>query len=204
GMKGAERIIIGDKGRFVKKAFELKANEKISNKEIAKKLNRVGWPVTHKRLSVIFRNPFYCGLLSHNLLNGELVESKHPQLITKELYLKANDVTNGHAVGYKQQKENESLPLKHFVKCEKCQRPMTGYLVRAKGIFYYKCNTMGCCCNVNAGRMNLEFKEVLGEFAVQQKMLAPMKRIMRETFHELLKDKIGESTILNKGLKELE
>lgn len=48
-------------------------------------------------MSWIFRNFFYCGLLSHKLLEDQVVEGNHEKLISKEVFLKVNEMQNRNA-----------------------------------------------------------------------------------------------------------
>src|SRR5688572_21281019 len=67
---GARTIVAGEKGILISRAFEMKV-QGLSNTEIALKLNSLGLRINKKRLSELYRNPFYCGYLSHSLLDGQ-------------------------------------------------------------------------------------------------------------------------------------
>ena len=45
-----------------------------------------------QRVSDMFRNPFYCGLLAHSALEGELVEGIKEKATSKELFLQVNGI----------------------------------------------------------------------------------------------------------------
>jgi site-specific DNA recombinase len=167
-----QKITVNEKGLLIKKAFYWKA-ESISNTDIVKKLKSLGVKIEPKRLSEVFRNPFYCGILSHKMLNGELIEGKHEKLISKELFLKVNNI-NANRLSCKQAKVFKDVPLKHFTKCNVCGTPMVGYLVRKKSLWYYKCNKIGCKCNRNAERMNERFETFLGNFQIQERYIEPI------------------------------
>lgn len=153
-----QKIIINEKGRLLQKAFQWRL-EGNSNPKIVEKLKALGMIIPFQRLSEIFHNPFYCGLITHRMLEGEIVEGKHPAIVSKEIFMKVYRLNKKG--GYKHQKENEFLPLKHFVKCDKCGKPFTGYLVKRKGIYYYKCNDMKCHCNRSVKIMHNKFVELL-------------------------------------------
>ena len=135
-------IIHKEKAKLVKKAFLWKANEELSNAEIIEKLKCAGLKIYRQRLTDMFKNPVYCGLIAHSLLEGEIVEGKHPAIVSKDIFLKVNGIQARNHHGYKQKKINDDLPLKGFAKCDNCGSPLTGYIVRAKGIHYYKCKTV--------------------------------------------------------------
>lgn len=85
---GKRKIVVNDKGKLLQKAFYWKLREKITNTVISERLADLGLTLDEKRLSDYFRNPFYCGLLAHNALGGELVEGNHEKMIPKEVFLK--------------------------------------------------------------------------------------------------------------------
>lgn len=80
---------INEKGKLIKQAFNWKADG-ISTTEISLRLKARGLTLYRQSLQRIFNNPFYCGLISHKLLDGEIIEGIQPPLILKELFLKVN------------------------------------------------------------------------------------------------------------------
>jgi site-specific DNA recombinase len=55
--------------------------EGLTNTEVAAKLYQPGLRLDKKRLSKLFRNPFYCGYIAHSLMEGEVIKDKHYQMI---------------------------------------------------------------------------------------------------------------------------
>jgi site-specific DNA recombinase len=79
---GEKVIIISEQGKILKKAFEMKARENITNEEIVERLKKFGLIVNRQNLSRIFRNVFYCGYISHSLIPGQIVKGIHPPLVS--------------------------------------------------------------------------------------------------------------------------
>jgi site-specific DNA recombinase len=183
-------IAINEKCKLLRQAFHWKAEEELTAVEIADRLKKLGFKVTAKRLSEIFRNPFYCGLISHSTLDGQLVEGKHPPIVSKDLFLKVNDVLTQNPQGYKQEKEKEALPLKRFLKCAECGTNYTGYYRKNKNIYYYKCNKTGCKCNRNANALHESWKSLLAEYTIDPNILETIEVRIREYFLEI--DKAGQ------------
>ena len=117
-------------------------------------------------MSEIFRNPFYCGLIVHNLLEGQVVEGKQEKLISHELFLQVNGVMAENHQGYSTDPENDFIPLKQFYKCDECGRYLRGYKAYKNKKYYYKCNTPGCKCNKRADDLHEQFREQLKEFSL--------------------------------------
>ena len=161
--RSGEKMIVPTKeAKFVRAAFEMKAYERLSNQEIINRLHAMGCRKVYKqRLTDWFRNPIYCGLIRHKQLNGEVVQGVHEPIISKEIFLLTNELQLSNPQGWRQDPENDAVPLKRFLRCKKCEKPMTGYLVKSKGLYYYKCNTKGCKVNRSAKQMNGDFREIM-------------------------------------------
>ena len=164
---GERKIVVNAVGKKLKKAFEWKA-QGMKNDEILQKLQTLGVKLYKQKLSMTFSNPFYCGIVSTKMLDGKLVEGTHEKLISRELFLRVNQIRAdaGGKFGVTHKKEREELPLKAFVKCSKCGRPYTGFIVKKKNIYYYKCQTTGCRCNKNAEKLNGQFLQYLSNYIV--------------------------------------
>jgi DNA invertase Pin-like site-specific DNA recombinase len=152
--KAKQTITINEEGKFVKMAFHWKANEKLTNEEIRQRLERLGFYINKQKLSEMLKNPFYCGLMTHNFLNGEIQKGNHPTIISEEIFLKANEVLSSKYTGdYEQKLQKEWAPLLGTLKCS-----CWGYNVSAsistkmkkkynREVYYYVCSRKGCRCN---------------------------------------------------------
>lgn len=201
---GKIKIVPNKTGDAIIKAFKWKANNGLRTSEISKRLNRLGYDISEKRLSEIFRNLFYCGLLSNKMLGGKIVEGTNWEgLVSKELFLKANAVLNQFHTPHDYHKDDPNVPLRKFVVCAKCGSMWTGYIVQQKGIYYYKCNTKGCKCNVNAKKLHLEFMHELQKYEVHNKNLDPLKRQLALTFENLNKSLFERKHDLERRRKEI-
>jgi site-specific DNA recombinase len=88
-------------------------------------------------------------------------------------------------------------------------------LAKKKDIHYYKCNTVGCCNNKNASKLNETFYNILNHFSLQEDAPAEVRDLikvqMTTTFNEMTdgqQDDLGllESQLfdLNKKIERLE
>ncbi|WP_430413015.1 recombinase family protein [Kordia sp.] len=175
-------IVPSEKAHLVRKAFEWKANENLSNAEIVNRLEKYGLKIYRQRLTNMFRNVVYCGLISHSLLDEQIIEGKHKAIVPRDLFLKVHGIQAMNNHKSKHNKTNENLPLKVFTKCATCKSPLTGYLVKKKNIYYYKCKTVGCPCNKNANDLHDKFNDILGKYQIDKKYIAPLKMQLKHTF----------------------
>ena len=198
-------LIITEQGELLRQAFHWKAERDMPTVDIAKRLTNQGLKMTDKKLSKIFQNPFYCGVLTSRLLPGEVYRGKHIPLITEELFWKINDPDHNHPrkKGYKVQLHNDRLPLKVFTKCDDCGAPMTGYLVKKKGLYYYKCRTKGCSKNRNADVVKQGFESLLSSFQLDRRYQDILAAQMKKLFFKLNEDKLQELKAYKANLTEV-
>ncbi len=185
-VNGECSIVINEKGRVLKRAFLWKANEGITIVEIVKRLEAYGLKIKHNKLSAILSNPFYCGIMSHSLLQGKVVEGRHEKLVSKEIFLRVNTEKGKIPSGYKANPINENLPLKMFGKCEGCGENLRGYLVRKKNLYYYKCDGKGkCTCNVSARSLHKKFSLLLEDITLKEEYIELYKMELRKVYNVL-------------------
>ena len=136
------------------------------------------------------------------MLPGEIIQGKQTPIVSKEDFLKINSEESVHPKTYKT--DTISLPLKQFVYCETCKKPLTGYLVKRKNLYYYKCRTKGCHCNKSANKIHKDFTKILDSFQVDPKYNETVKEVMLYTYDNLTKELRTEHAQLKKQLKEIE
>ncbi|MFI5151461.1 MAG: recombinase family protein [Bacteroidia bacterium] len=180
-VNGERKIVVNADGKLIRKAFHWKADEGVNNEECRARLAKLGIRLSHQRMSAIFKNPFYCGLMAHSMLEGKLLEGNHESMISKELFLKVNQIQNLNSHGYKQTPDQINIPMKVFLKCGNCGQNLTGYVVKKKNIWYYKCRKKGCCTNKSARDMHERFQGILSHFTLNPKYRALVKEQMVNT-----------------------
>ena len=195
--KAKQTITINEEGKFIKKAFHWKADEKLTNEEIRQRLERLRFYINKQKLSEMLKNPFYCGLMVHNFLNGEVVQGNHPAIISEETFLKVNEELNRkYTGGYEQKLDKDWAPLLGTLKC-----PCCGFNVSAsistkmkrkynREVYYYVCSRKGCRCNNQVIYVHEAFSDYLSNTTV--------KDLDKKVFEVQLK-KVFEG--LNKGNK---
>lgn len=189
-INGERRIVVNEKGKLLKLAFQWKADEGLSNESIRFRLRQKGLKLHKQRISEIFKNPFYCGLLTHNMLDGQVVNGNQEKLVSRDLFLRVNGIIEQHVQGYSVLEENDAIPLKRFLHCNTCGKLLRGYIVKKKNIHYYKCCTGGCGNNRSASILNKRFASILNYFNlnISADITALLKTQMTATFNQLTKD----------------
>ncbi len=195
--------VITEEGKQLKKAFALKAEGKLNNKEIVAYLKARGATITEKNFRLIFSNPFYAGFVTGKLLEGKLIKGHHPPLIDLKTFLKANNVLQQYPnVGKPKIFKHDEVPLKTFVKDEISNQPLTGYIT--KNNWYYKTKKTAIPINVKAEKLNSLFRNYLSSFEYKKEYQLKLKKLLNEKLKERLFQTIEESKNLKKKITEKE
>ncbi len=199
------KIVPTKEGKILKNAWKWKIKELMPNKNIVQKLRAMGikW-INEKRLSDIFRNPFYCGKIVNTLLEGGIVAGKHEAIVSPEDFLRVNEILKGKFQKSKHSKEmGVHLPLKRFMACSDCGQPTTGYLVKAKNLYYYKCRTKGCKKNRSQKRMHAQFESYLRRFEIYKASAEHIKEGLKHVFQKFNESSEIEAKRYQKQLSEI-
>ena len=203
-INNVRKIVLNDYGKKLRKAWEWKL-EGYKNEEIILMLEKIEIKTYKQRLYKIFKNPFYCGLIAHGILDGKVVEGKHEPMISKETFFKVNDIRlSSTKYGVPHKRENEGVPLKVFLKCADCAEPLTGYIVKAKNLYYYKCRKVGCKCNKSAKEMHKLFLEELSKYQVKESLMEAIIWKLESDYTETNKDNADKEIMCLKRLEELD
>lgn len=106
--------------------------------QILLKLANRGEIIQPQKISVIWRNPFYCGKLTNKLLD-EPVKGNWPSIVSVEDFMKVQLLLENNHSGYQHKKEVDERPLTRLLKCDKCSGYMVGYKNNQKNLHYYRC-----------------------------------------------------------------
>ncbi len=200
---GERKIVLNEQGKKLKKAWEWKLKG-MKNEEIVVKLEKLGVKMYKQQIYKIFKNPFYCGLIAHGMLDGKVVEGKHEKMVSQEVFFqihKIRESSTRFAVPHK--KENEAIPLKVFISCADCGEPMTGYIVKKKNLYYYKCRKKGCKCNKSAKDMHKYFLEELAKYSVKKDLMTAIAFELEHAYYEKNKDNSDKEKEFSKQLNEV-
>ena len=201
---GIRKIIVNGTGKKLSKAFQWKS-EGMKNDEILSRLKALGVVMYKQKLCAFFSNPFYCGIIVNKMLDGRFVQGEHEKIISQEIFLKVNQVREslGGKFGVAHSKELAELPLKVFMKCDVCGKGYTGYIMKAKNIWYYKCRTKGCCANKNAAKVNNGFADLIGNYSIKSHLIKPLLFEMKHQFDKLNETNVDDLKAIKTNLNEV-
>ncbi len=206
-VNGERKLVVNEVGKKLRKAFHWKAKNGLQTTEIVKRLKDLGLTKMYpQKLSKIFKNPFYAGMIVHASLEGKVVKGKQEKLVSKEVFLKVNGILqDSPKAGKVHGKEFPHAPLKRFLRCSCCGEYLTSYsrtkkskklktedrtavYTYAKPYHYYKCRTKGCKLNASTEPVHEAFISVLQHLELNRALIDVAKAKMEETFARLNAD----------------
>ena len=148
-------------------------------------LNYRGKPVSQEALTKIVKRPEYAGYVCDKFTDFELVEGKHPALISKSTYWTNQEClkrkSKAYLIGLKHNEINRLTPLSRFMKCSSCSKQMTRS--NPGGNYRYYCARNSCrgTGTIKASEAHLKFAELLHGVTPKQNALKLMKKIIVRT-----------------------
>lgn len=212
-INGERKLVVNEEGKLIANAFQWKIDG-LRNIEIVERLKALGLKKMNKmQVQRILSNPFYCGMIAHGMLNGKVIEGKHEKLISRNLFLKVNNILEQSTrINIAHNPDDMKLPLKVFLRCLECKQPLTGYKAKVKvrkGAepqyqYYYKCRTKGCCVNTNIKNVHIKFEELLASISIKPELIDPILFQLEKTFDDLTADNRRKQEFLKQQQNEIE
>ena len=204
------RLEINKDGQLLKEAWKWKASGMYSDAQIIAKLAARGLTVSKQKMSQMWRNPFYCGITINRLLD-EPVKGSWKPLVTKEDFIKVQQILENNPSGFQHNKEEEARPLTRLLKCSKCGCYMVGYRINQKNLHYYRClKCLGVSLNANTtkrakrkGAYDL-FLDFLKKYIVPDEIVPLVKMQLTKIFNHFNEGNSTNEQVVKNQLASLE
>lgn len=201
---GSSLIPDPDRAHLVQHAFEIMATGRRRVSDALKEITALGLRtkrggnLTPQTFSSMLRNPVYCGRIRVRSWNFD-GPGDFEALVSGEAFCRVQAVLDGKRPGApSRHRDHPDFPLRRFVRCDACQRPLTGSWSKGRnGRFgYYRCPNSGCKgVNIRKEVMETLFIDALASLRMDSSFFALFTEIVRDAW----KDRHGE--ILERRLK---
>ncbi|MDW3192005.1 MAG: recombinase family protein [Cytophagales bacterium] len=203
-ISGEQKIVINGEGKILKEAWKKKALGS-KDSEILIFLREKGVNFTKQALSRMWRKPFYCGIIVHNMLGEKVVKGNHQALVSQKDFLKINRDLERNKKGYDSSNDEENLPLNNFVRSLDCGTSYSGYCVRKKGLYYYKNNRTGSRENIRAEKLHESFVDLLREIELDKAIDADLLALaIRDKIQDIYKVDVESQELIKKRVLEID
>lgn len=129
-----------------------------------------------QRITNLLTNKIYAGYYEYRPWNVPLTKGKHEPLISWETFQRIQARLNEGAVIRSKPDTENDFPLKGFVTCGCCERPLTAYYAkgRSKRYPYYECFNKAC----DFHRRSIRKEVIEGEFETLIQSMRPHASLM--------------------------
>ena len=195
-------------------AFNLFATGLYKREQVRAKMNLLGLRTAKGKLlsaetfNRMLRNPRYAGILT---VKGWEIKSQgsYEPMVSVELFRRVQDVLAGRRVSVTSRRRNHpDFPLRNFVLCGHCHKPLTGSWSKGKmGVkyAYYRCQNKSCPSPINMRRQDLE-REFIGFLREQQPDIGYLRlfhRVVLDVWEKKQAHAIALARRLEKQVDEL-
>lgn len=204
-----QRIEVNKDGELLKEAWQWKLSGHYSDAQILAKLEARGLKLTPQKISKVWRNPFYCGVLINKMID-EPVQGNWPALISQEDFMKVQRLLEDGTAGYQHKKDEDMRPLTRHIKCGCCKAYLLGYINKKRNLHYYRCRyCKGVSVNAHTTKqtkrkgLNDLFLDFLGSFNVAPAVVPMVKAQLTKLYYQYHED-TGNNEALKEQLAALE
>jgi site-specific DNA recombinase len=207
----AERstLIPNDKIQLVVEAFKEVSKNQKSVDAIRKEMTKKGLRLTKQGFLNMLRNVVYTGKIKVKEYKKDeevVVTGLHPAIIDDFTFNLVQQVLKGKKnVNQKSHKEDANFPLRGFILCPCCNKPLTGGASKGRKKYYnyYKCQN-NCIPNIPAESGNDQFVKFLASIKPSFEVVELYQLMLKDIFKSNGKDKRDKIQKLKKSKEESE
>lgn len=195
----------------VKAVLERFSQADISKAELARFAQNISLKSPHGKylsetsIARLLTNPAYAGFICNRFTDDELVDGKHQAIISPETYWLNQRIlraATNKRFGMEHRSIHDDYPLKHFLLCHNCLKPLYGSAPKTGGGGHsprYHCARPSCkgkTKSVSASEIHQRFLALLQD-------IKPSKGVLKLYKEILLRQAIKETGNLNKEIGTL-
>ncbi len=160
------------KGPLVRKLFEAIATGRYTTTGLAEYARQIGLvgrnknPLPLQSIHGLLRTKIYAGRIEGRLTDGRTIKAAFPSLVSEDLFDRVQLVLAGQGhVPSPHLRNNPDFPLRQFIRCGKCGKPLTASFATGRnGKRYpqYRCAKQDCrAVNVRSEELHAAFLRLL-------------------------------------------
>ena len=210
---GRKTVVFDEQARLVKKAFEWVA----AGEAPAEVLRRVtaaglrtkkGRTVRLQEFRPMLRSPFYKGVVRSKHWGIE-TKGEHEAMVDAVTWARVQANLDGKLTAGPQtrRKAHPEFPLRGFVTCQGCHKPLTASLSRGRGgrYGYYRCWTKDCGkVQLRAERLEEHFGDLLRKLQLAPSMVRLVEAALLDLWQDLKRESTWAATAAKRRMTEIE
>ena len=184
-----------DDAKYITEGFKLLSTGLYNQKEVLAILQAKGFKTSKAAFGRIVRNPLYKGSVLIKAFQDEpeqTVKGIHEPLVSEVIFDKVQDIINNNSKQYRvvHKKVNTKFPLKGFVLCPSCHRPLKASTSkgRTKYYSYYHCYKP-CNTRYKAEDVELWMNSFLSGISLNKNAQKLLTKMIENRFKQQTKSK---------------
>src|SRR5690606_15235545 len=205
---GEKFIEPNDDAKHIIWAFQQLNTGLYAIEEIRKQLWKKGFKISKSAFHKLVRNPVYIGKIMIKAYKDEpeqIADGIHQPLIDEELFLSVQDVLDGKKRTAKpKNKRDERYPLRGFLECPKCGKPLTASFSkgRSQRYGYYHCQK-NCKERYSLDEANTDFLRYLNNYKINDEVLTLYYLVLQDIFKNDKKERAKEASQIDELIQGL-
>ncbi len=202
--------------KLIKWAFEEFAKGIYTLEEVRKKLNKKGLKtesgkeISFQLMSKMINNTFYYGLM-YSQKNNEYWPGTHKTIVAENTFHKCQEILakkNGKTIYKTKRKTSEDFPLRNFVLCKYCERPLTASYSTGRhgGKFpYYRCYNKECgqLCSIAKDKMEDSFVKYIKDITPKEEFFNAFEAVIKDVWSKKSAELNSDNSIAKKAIEKL-
>jgi site-specific DNA recombinase len=190
-------------------AFEELARGILNTEQVYKLAKEKGLTQTKSLFWFALRNPVYCGKIfipKYKDEESQLVKAQHEPIISEALFYEVQDVLDGRGRKYRVKVvAHESLPLRGFLLCPKCNKLLTGSASKGRYRYYPYYHCVGeCTCRFRAENINQLFVKELKKYVPRPEIKDVLRITLSEAYYNQTGQKKEDRRLIAAQIREQE
>lgn len=194
---------------YVKRALEGFANKTFATrKEVQDFLNsKLERTVGHSFPINMINQKLYAGLIEYEPWGVSLRKGHHEALISPAVFDKNQERLFGKLRHFERKDNRAEFPLRGFVRCKDCERPLTASW--STGRFerkypYYHCRTRGCIGGIKKQDLEDAFERLLQKAQPRPGIIRLMENTVQDLWNEQNNDMLQAVEVITGKIKQKE
>jgi DNA invertase Pin-like site-specific DNA recombinase len=186
-------LVPNEDAKFITEGFKLLSSGLYSQKEVLTKLQAKGFKTSKAAFGRIVRNPLYKGAIYIKAFKNEpeqIVKGIHEPLVSEVIFDKVQDLINNNSKQYRltHKKVNTKFPLKGFVLCPNCLKPLKASTSKGRTQYYsyYHCYKP-CNTRYKAEDVELWFNSFLSGISLNKNAQKLLTKMIENRFNQQTK-----------------
>ena len=206
---GEKLIEPNEEAEHILWAFEELSTDLYSLEYVRMRLWQKGCKISKNQFCKLVRNPVYMGKIKIKEWKDEaadVVNGIHQPIVDEDLFYRVQNILEGKKCPVKPcSLKKELFPLRGFLVCKKCGKPLTGSFSTSRSKIkygYYHCQK-GCAERYSLDEANKDFVNYLSNYQIKEEVLKLYYLVLHDRFKSDKKGRLEDASRIDKDIDDI-